>query len=106
MLRTVVLAALAAALIAPAAASHSGAPLRTKAQAEHWVKSAPLRLGDGRIVKRKRSVYCSAVAGSGRGIRFRHFNCLLVPAKGRGYCCIGVHTRAGGRWSYSRRAQS
>ncbi len=102
MLRFALVAAVLAALLAPVGLAHKGAPLRTKAQAEQWIKKATIRLAGGKLLRKKRLVYCSGVPASGRGARFRHFNCLVVARTGKATCCLPVHTLPNGRWAYGK----
>ena len=102
MLRFGLVAVLTGLLLVPVSAGHPGAPARTKAQVERWLRNTPVKLPNGRVLRSKRTVYCSGVGQARKRVRFRHFNCLIVARKGRGTCCLPVHALAGGRWKYGR----
>lgn len=98
--RRLLLTAVAALALAPAAAAHHGAPFWSKKQAEARVLAGPIELS-GRLL-RLSEVSCLGtgslrvrVAGV---LKFKHFNCLVAPARERRFW-LKLHPLKKG-WTY------
>jgi hypothetical protein len=104
-IRLVFLAALVAAFAvapAPAASRHNGAPFWSVAQARAYVLV-------GRVYMNGREIRLDDALCMGTGklhiksagvLKYRHFKCLLTPARERRFW-IYVHTRPRGVFGYS-----
>ena len=87
---------------APAASGHSGAPFWSVAQARDHVLLGPVYM-NGREL-RLDDALCMGTGKlhikSGGVLKYRHFKCLVTPARDRRFW-IYVHTRARGLFAYS-----
>jgi hypothetical protein len=99
-----VVACIGAAVVAPAAGArkHAGAPFWSVAQARDRVLLGPVYM-NGRELRLDNAVCMGAgklhIKSAGV-LKYRHFNCLLTPARDRRFW-IYMHTRPNGNFTYS-----